>query len=265
MKHFYRIGEISKLYGIGPDSLRYYEELGLIHPQRSENQYRMYHIHDLWRLNVIRDLRNLGFSMERIQAYLDDRSLASTEAMLTEELAVIKTRMDALERLKANLEDRLSTLREVQSQPLHVICEKELPARRCYTIRSGYEQDEEMDLLIKQLLNQNPEKLYIIGSNRIGSVIPLSEAENGHFRAYSQVFLIDKDGDETIPGGLYLSVSYEGDCARNADFIPALLQYAREHKLTPAGPVLELLLADIHQTETEQERKTELQLLCSTC
>ena len=27
MKQFYKIGEISKLYQIGPDSLRYYEEL----------------------------------------------------------------------------------------------------------------------------------------------------------------------------------------------------------------------------------------------
>lgn len=264
MKHFYRIGEISKLYGIGPDSLRYYEELGLIHPQRSENQYRMYHIHDLWRLNVIRDLRNLGFSMDRIQAYLNSRSLASTEAMLTEELTVIEKRMDALQKLKENLEDRLSTLQEIQSQPLHVIREKTLPSRRCYTIHSGYEQDEEMDLLIKQLLNQNPEKLYIIGSNRIGSVIPLEEVQKGHFRAYSQVFFIDKDGNDTIPGGLYLSVTYEGDCVRNADFIPALLQYAKDHELTPSGPVLELLLADIHQTEAKHEQKTELQLLCTT-
>lgn len=262
MKHYYRIGEIANLYGIGPDTLRYYEELGLIHPRRGENQYRMYHIHDLWRLNVIRDLRNLGFSMGRIRTYLNDRSLASTETMLTEELAVIQDRMYALARLQKNIEDRLSTLKEIRSQPLHRIRKKEIPLRRCYTLSSGYEQDEEMDLLIKQLINQDPEKLYIIGSDRIGSVIPLEEAENGGFRSYSQVFLIDRDGPETIPAGTYLTVIYEGDCARNAQFIPALFRYAREHHLKPAGPVLELLLADIHQTEAEQEHRTELQLLC---
>lgn len=36
MKQFYKIGEISKLYQIGPDSLRYYEELGLLNPTRGE-------------------------------------------------------------------------------------------------------------------------------------------------------------------------------------------------------------------------------------
>ena len=29
MKDYYKIGEISRLYGIGTDSLRYYEELGI--------------------------------------------------------------------------------------------------------------------------------------------------------------------------------------------------------------------------------------------
>lgn len=32
-KREYRIGEISKLYNIGPDSIRYYEEKGLIFPK----------------------------------------------------------------------------------------------------------------------------------------------------------------------------------------------------------------------------------------
>ena len=65
MKHYYRIGEIVELYGVGPDSLRYYEKLGILKPHRGENNYRMYHIHDLWRLNVIRDLRELGFPWPR--------------------------------------------------------------------------------------------------------------------------------------------------------------------------------------------------------
>ena len=90
MKHYYRIGEIVELYGVGPDSLRYYEKLGILKPHRGENNYRMYHIHDLWRLNVIRDLRELGFSMAQIQEYLEHRSLDSTEELLTRELSVIE-------------------------------------------------------------------------------------------------------------------------------------------------------------------------------
>ena len=34
MEKYFKIGEISKLYGIGVDSIRYYEEIGLIKPER---------------------------------------------------------------------------------------------------------------------------------------------------------------------------------------------------------------------------------------
>lgn len=46
MKKYYKIGEISKLYSISPDSLRYYEDLGILKPKRDVNGYRMYSIND---------------------------------------------------------------------------------------------------------------------------------------------------------------------------------------------------------------------------
>ena len=89
MKQFFKINEISKLYNIGPDSLRYYEKLGLLAPKRGKNNYRLYTLDDLWRLNIIRDLRRLGFPMEKIREYMDNRSVENTRKLLTEELDVI--------------------------------------------------------------------------------------------------------------------------------------------------------------------------------
>lgn len=47
MKQYFKIGEISKLYQIGVDSLRYYEELGLLTPKRGKNGYRLYRLDDI--------------------------------------------------------------------------------------------------------------------------------------------------------------------------------------------------------------------------
>ena len=38
MKQYYKINEIAKQYNIGVDSLRYYEELGILQPKRGENR-----------------------------------------------------------------------------------------------------------------------------------------------------------------------------------------------------------------------------------
>ena len=118
MKEFFKIGEISKLYHIGADSLRYYEELGILSPKRGENQYRLYSLNDLWKLNVIRDLRSLDFSMERIKEYMDHRSIHSTEQLLSEELLVIEEKIRTLSELKENVEERLHTIQEAKSHPI---------------------------------------------------------------------------------------------------------------------------------------------------
>ena len=52
MKSYYKINEISKLYNIGVDSIRYYEELGILHPKRASNGYRQYTTHDIHRLTL---------------------------------------------------------------------------------------------------------------------------------------------------------------------------------------------------------------------
>lgn len=40
MEKYFKIKEISTLFNIGIDSLRYYEKIGLIKPKRGKNNYR---------------------------------------------------------------------------------------------------------------------------------------------------------------------------------------------------------------------------------
>ena len=113
MKAYYKIGEISKIYGIGKDSLMYYEDLGILNPVRGENGYRFYSISDIWRLNLIKELRSLDFSMKKIKDYLDDRDLVSTQAILNEEATLIDQKIAELLAHKQNINSRLKEIEEV--------------------------------------------------------------------------------------------------------------------------------------------------------
>ena len=117
MKNFFKIGEISKLYGIGVDSIRYYEEIGIIKPKRSESGYRHYSIHDIWKLNVIRDLRSIGFTMEQIRKYLNHHTVSSSLSMLEEEKEAISKQMQHLQKLQKNVEHRLNNIHSALSLP----------------------------------------------------------------------------------------------------------------------------------------------------
>jgi DNA-binding transcriptional MerR regulator len=259
MKQYFKINEIAKLYGIGTDSLRYYEKIGLLEPKRdSNNSYRLYDLKDLWRINVIRDLRELGFSTDRIGQYLQNRTTQTTEELLTEERKLLIHELDRLTTLKNNVEQRLQTIKEAQQQKIGVVECCNIEDRNCFIIDQGYTLDEEMDILIRRLLNVAKE-ISIIGNNRIGSMISLDHAINGDY-CYDGVFMINKNGPSSFPGGDYLTITHKGGSLENSICIPRLLQYVQAHNLTPKGPVLELLWVDIHAAADRKEHLTELQL-----
>ena len=118
-------------------------------------------------------------------------------------------------------------------------------------------------MLIKQLLNKDKNNLYIIGNNRIGSLLPLAKAKQALYQDYEGVFIIDRNGSSVLDAGHYLSVSSHGDS--HQPYFPKLLNYAATHDLILKGPVLELLWVDIHQSEDVQEHITELQIRIEKC
>ncbi len=261
MKQYYKIGEISKLYQIGPDSLRYYEELGILTPKRAENGYRMYGLHDLWRLNVIRDLRRLDFSMEQIGEYMKNRSVDTTKELLKKEISLIEEKISLLENLKSDVSERLDKLEGITNEPIGTVCIKHFPKRNCHIIPEPYHSDEEMDMLIEQLINKDKNNLYIIGNNRIGSFLDLEIGSPEKYPDYKGVFIIDSTGSDSLEEGDYLSISYHGLSQQHYKYVPMLINYAKAHGYQLQGPLLEILWVDIHQAENVKEHITELQIL----
>ena len=144
MKDFYKISEISRLYGVGPDSLRYYERLGLLRPRRDEdNGYRLYSLRDIYKLSVIRDLRTLGLSMVQIKEYLDGQSVESTLALLEREEDLLSRQIHQLQARRETLARReaaLSHAREVRDGQVRVL---ELPDRPGVSLSEYITRDEE--------------------------------------------------------------------------------------------------------------------------
>lgn len=66
------IKEVQKLLGISSYAIRYYEKIGLISPQRGDNDYRHYSPEDIKNLKRIIFLRDLDIPIEMIQRILND-------------------------------------------------------------------------------------------------------------------------------------------------------------------------------------------------
>ncbi|NMN73189.1 Cu(I)-responsive transcriptional regulator [Rhizobium sp. 57MFTsu3.2] len=87
------IGQASEHSGLAPKTIRYYEDIGLIRPDRGGNGYRDYAEADVHKLRFLQRSRGLGFSVEecrQLLALYEDKDRASsdvkelTQAKLTE-------------------------------------------------------------------------------------------------------------------------------------------------------------------------------------
>jgi DNA-binding transcriptional MerR regulator len=119
------IAEVAEQFGITHRTVRHYEDLGLISPER-RGTTRVYHRRDRTRLNLILRGKRLGFPLEEIRTIIDMYDEQPGEAgQLTYLLGQIGDRRAELERRRKDIEDSLTELADLERR-----CEDDLRALR---------------------------------------------------------------------------------------------------------------------------------------
>lgn len=264
MKDYYKINEISKLYGIGVDSLRYYERIGILKPKRDVNGYRLYSLKDIYKLNIISDLRGLDFSMKQIREYLDHQSIENTLTLLKEEEDFIAEQLKNLKNRKQIIRERMAALKEADGTRADVYTVKALAERPCVRLNEYITRDEEMDFAVKKLHRKHESKIRDFGNQTIGATVSVEDIRKGLINVYHNVFFILEptaaEYDFLIPKGQYLSCHYRGEYLQSTERIQDMLAYARENKYQILGEPFEIYIIDNRETIKEEEFLTEIQV-----
>jgi len=126
----YTISELAKEFDISPRSIRFYEEKGLIAPQRTSGNQRLYTRRDRARLKLILRGKRFGYSLDEIAEMIGmttvemeevqqiEKSLAYGETKLKE----LRQRIEELELLEHDIlsakEKLLKRLSELQKEEM---------------------------------------------------------------------------------------------------------------------------------------------------
>ena len=85
------ISALSIAYGLTPEALRYYEEKGLLSPDRAASSgFRRFSIADVQRLGIIKSLQRQGFSLDEIKRILTKCALSDLIVMMDEKRAALR-------------------------------------------------------------------------------------------------------------------------------------------------------------------------------
>ena len=102
------IGGIAMLAGVHKETIRYYQHLGLVpQPARAEGSIRRYGTDTVSRLLFIKRAQELGFTLAEIKRLLSlerPQECATARQIAQEKLAVVKSRITDLNRMRRALE-----------------------------------------------------------------------------------------------------------------------------------------------------------------
>ena len=102
------IGEVSERSGLPPKTIRYYEDINLVRPLRSDNGYRSFRESDIHKLAFLGRARALGFSIEDCRTLLslyedETRESAQVKAVAKEHLTEIDNKIAQLKSMRETL------------------------------------------------------------------------------------------------------------------------------------------------------------------
>lgn len=121
-----KIGEVSKLSGIGIEALRFYEKSGLLNrPARTGSGYRLYHRDVLERLAFIKRAQMLGFSLDEVKQIIAESAAGQSPCrdvreIVRQRLRELDERMAQMRRYRKELATALEEWDEIEESEGHV-------------------------------------------------------------------------------------------------------------------------------------------------
>lgn len=263
----YRIGMFSKLGRVTIKTLHHYDEVGLLVPNHvdEENGYRYYTANQLFRLNEIVALRQMGFSISEISAIVDGHNVAEIlrqrKAELEDEVQHVT---DRLFRLKNYIDEQ----KEGHTMDYRAVI-KEIPAYTVYaaryTIPNYAALNEIMPALGEKVGKANPGlkcvepgycfNVYLDGEYRDTDInVEICEAVTSK----------GKDGDgivfKDIPAITAVSVLHRGAYEKIGGAYAYAVRWAEQNGYSIIDNVRESYIDGIWNKESVDDWLTELQV-----
>lgn len=268
MKELFSIGEMAKLFQTNIRTLRYYDDIGLLPPERKDpaTGYRYYSTKQFERMNTIKYLRALDMPLERIARFFDSKDTDTLKDLLKEQQRETEERIAALRQIGKKIERRLYQIDDALTSSLCQIKELHLPPRRAAILRQEIPSDDDLEVPIRQLERANDlEGLMFLGN--VGVSIDRQNIIRGDYSSFSAIFVLldeeiieDSEVQSFLPENDYAVIRFSGKHTEAGQYYQCLLNYFQEHHYKICGDSVEITLIDYGITNDSEKFVTEIQL-----
>lgn len=234
----YSVKEASRILGLSPQSLRYYDRIGLLAPyyRDPENQYRYYTINQFYQLEMFKYAKTLGLAVPEYRSILIKKEHVETgdyhevDDALGKLLEQNKRERERLDRCIADIESMQRNLgilkrHRVDGEPYR----QHLSARCAYVIDHDPSMPfEKTSVRMRRTRGKYQDHL----TEHYGFLLDAEAAREGRLAIVRQYVVLDAFFDESdeivhLPAGDYESFLYHGFCPEEP--LGSLAAYLAEH------------------------------------
>ncbi|MGT2951218.1 MerR family transcriptional regulator [Streptococcus cuniculi] len=278
MKKILRIGEFSNINNISIRTLRFYDQIGLLHPYQidPETNYRYYHLNQSSIVDAIQYLRQLDFSLEDIKDILSDKSSPHLHQLIEERYQELLREKEALEHRIAEIDAfRSGALLYTERKTSKVLEIAEMPERTIWTFdlsQNIYQMTKEeyelhLRYLKQEIFSYNP---FYEHFGKVGSLMQAEDFKqqrwiSTQFALLHNPYLQSPSVKEvTLEAGPY-AVSYCTSFEEEVERLPLFFKLLQEKGLKPVGPyICEVIHEQPNLSEQERDMFIKMQVAIKT-
>lgn len=234
------IGKVSRLFGLSPETLRYYEQEGLLAPGKNqENGYREYDFEDLFLLTDLMFYRDIGIPLKDIKSIFGGMSIDEISDLIGDKKREIRAKLERVRQSLIKLEnwenlhqESLQYLGRYDVRPMPVALRRKTSYDDYAEMLAAYHKDVQTDHNLAFFLTFSFFCDFREGDNPLlHRYISLdkSVSQNLSFEFVSTGLV-----EESAESSLFTVVPYRHDAR---EMLSPLLNYAEQHGLRLTGEV----------------------------
>lgn len=267
MKDLFTIGQMASLFGMNIRTLRFYDETGILVPERTDPRtgYRYYSTKQFERLNTIKYLRALNMPLEKIRCFFENKDVDTMSRLLREQQQETRQKINELIRIDKKIESRLKMLEDSTHSVLDVIMETHIPERRAAFLRKEIPVGDDLEYPIRELEQMHHlEALMFLG--KVGVSIREEDLRRQEFCRFSGIFVFVEEEDNfkgqvfKLKESDYVVVRFSGTHTGADPYYGRMLDYLHKNNYELNGNSVEVTLVDSGITVEEEKFVTELQI-----
>ncbi len=264
----YKIGDIAKMFNISISSLRHYENVGLLLPEKVDNNsgYRYYSVKQFEILNTIKYLRALDMPIDKIIYFLNNKEPEKLEELLLEQKRIIKKKKKELALIEEKINNRLHFIKSAIKSNLNKIIIKNFPSRKIAMAKEVLNPTDYLDLeeSLRKLVSDNIEPVIFLG--KVGLGISEERLKKQDWSSYDKLFILLDDTDnfegktKIIPIETCVTIRFCGTHKDAPIYYKELMNYIKQNNYSINGFAKEITMIDNGLSTDENKFITEIQI-----